>query len=91
MVNTIEKAMGEDIQSVTWMGADTKAQAIVKLHAITNRIGYPDKWRDYSTLKSYAATPLGNSQRANQHDLNAGSTKSASRWTSGTGRIRRCD
>ena len=69
MVGALEKALGEDIQSVAWMGADTKAQAIVKLSAITNRIGYPDKWRDYSTLQIVRGDALGNSQRANQNDL----------------------
>lgn len=69
MVAALEKALGEDIQSVSWMGADTKAQALVKLHAITNRIGYPDKWRDYSSLQIVRGDALGNSQRANQGDL----------------------
>lgn len=69
MVAALEKALGEDIQSVSWMGADTKAQAMVKLHAITNRIGYPDKWRDYSALQISRGDALGNSQRASQNDL----------------------
>jgi putative endopeptidase len=69
MVGSLEKALGEDIQSVSWMSADTKVQAIVKLHAITNRIGYPDKWRDYSTLQILRGDALGNSQRASQNDL----------------------
>jgi putative endopeptidase len=69
MVGALEKALGEDIQSVAWMGPDTKAQALVKLHAITNRIGYPDKWRDYSTLQIERGDALGNSQRASQNDL----------------------
>jgi len=68
MVGALEKALGEDIKSLSWMGADTKAQALVKLQAITNRIGYPDKWRDYSTLQIVPGDALGNSQRANQHD-----------------------
>jgi putative endopeptidase len=41
----------------------------VKLQAITNRIGYPDKWRDYSALQIVRGDALGNSQRANQNDL----------------------
>jgi putative endopeptidase len=69
MVGALEKALGEDIENVPWMGADTKAQAVVKLHAITNRIGYPDKWRDYSALQIARGDALGNSQRANQNDL----------------------
>ncbi|MGB6385607.1 MAG: M13 family metallopeptidase [Terriglobales bacterium] len=69
MVGALEKALGEDIKSVAWMGADTKAQALVKLQAITNRIGYPDKWRDYSSLQIVRGDALGNSKRANQSDL----------------------
>lgn len=69
MVGALEKALGEDIKSVPWMGSDTKAQALVKLQAITNRIGYPDKWRDYSTLQIVRGDALGNSKRANKSDL----------------------
>jgi putative endopeptidase len=69
MVGALEKALGEDIKSVTWMGPDTKAQALAKLQAITNRIGYPDKWRDYSSLQIVRGDALGNSIRANQSDL----------------------
>ena len=50
MVNAIEKAMGQDFQSLPWMTDPTKKQAQVKLDAIRNNIGYPDKWRDYSTV-----------------------------------------
>ena len=74
MVDALEKALGDDIQNLPWMGAETKKQAIVKLHAITNRIGYPDKWRDYTPLKIVRGDALGNSLRSNefafQHDLN---------------------
>jgi endothelin-converting enzyme/putative endopeptidase len=69
MVNALEKALGQDIQSVPWMSPDTKAQALIKLKAITNRIGYPDTWRDYSALQIVRGDALGNSQRANQNDL----------------------
>jgi putative endopeptidase len=69
MVSAIEKALGEDIKGLSWMGEDTKVQALVKLQAITNRIGYPDKWRDYSTLQIIRGDALGNEQRANQFDL----------------------
>ena len=69
MVGALEKALGEDIKGLPWMGADTKAQAVVKLQAITNRIGYPNKWRDYSTLQIVRGDALGNSRRANQCDV----------------------
>jgi len=69
MVGALEKALGADIKNLPWMGEDTKAQALVKLQAITNRIGYTDKWRDYSTLQIVRGDAFGNSQRANQNDL----------------------
>ncbi len=50
MVRQIETAMEEDINGLGWMSADTKQQALVKLHAVTNKIGYPERWRDYSTV-----------------------------------------
>ena len=69
MVNALEKALASDIDGISWMGADTKKQAHVKLEAIANRIGYPDKWRDYSSLKIIRGDALGNSQRANEFDF----------------------
>jgi putative endopeptidase len=69
MVDALEKALAEDIKTLPWMGAETKTQALVKLHAITNRIGYTDKWRDYSKLEIVRGDALGNSQRANQNDF----------------------
>ena len=50
LVTALEKAMGEDIQSLDWMSAETKKAAIAKLNAITNNVGYPQKWRDYSKI-----------------------------------------
>jgi endothelin-converting enzyme/putative endopeptidase len=50
MVQQIEQAMDEDIRSLDWMSEATKQEALVKLHAVTNKIGYPEKWRDYSTV-----------------------------------------
>jgi putative endopeptidase len=65
MVEALEKSLSGDIQDLPWMGADTKKQALIKLQAITNRIGYPNKWRDYSTLNIVRGDALGNSQRSN--------------------------
>jgi putative endopeptidase len=65
MVEALEKSLTQDIQDLPWMGADTKKQALVKLQAITNRIGYPNKWRDYSTLNIVRGDAVGNSQRSN--------------------------
>ena len=64
LVHNVEKAMGEDFKSLEWMSDATKKQADVKLAAINNHIGYPDKWRDYSTVKIVRGDLLGNSIRA---------------------------
>jgi endothelin-converting enzyme/putative endopeptidase len=48
MTNQIEQAMARDIDALTWMSSGTKARAREKLHAVANKIGYPDQWRDYS-------------------------------------------
>ncbi len=69
MVQALEKALAEDIQTLDWMSPDTKKQALVKLAAISNRIGYPDKWRDYSSLKIVRGDAVGNSLRANEFEL----------------------
>ena len=50
MVHSIEAALGDDIQSVTWMSPATKEQALVKLKAIDDKIGYPSHWRDFSSV-----------------------------------------
>jgi len=67
-VNRLEKALGEDIAKLEWMTPATKKKALEKLHAVTNKIGYPEKWRDYSTLKIVRDDALGNSFRAAEHE-----------------------
>ncbi len=64
MVQEIEAAMQSEIQALPWMGAATKEQALTKLHAIANKIGYPDSWRDYSSLEIVRGDEIGNSERA---------------------------
>jgi predicted metalloendopeptidase len=64
MVNALEAALSDDIQSLPWMTPETKKQAEVKLKAITNKIGYPDQWRDYSTVNIVRGDLLGDVQRA---------------------------
>ena len=63
LVKEIETAMEKDIQQLPWMGAATKEQALTKLHSIANKVGYPDKWRDYSALEIVRGDELGNSRR----------------------------
>jgi endothelin-converting enzyme/putative endopeptidase len=50
MTAQIEAAMAKSILNLTWMSDTTKAKAVVKLNSIVNKIGYPDRWRDYSAL-----------------------------------------
>ena len=50
LVENLRNALGKHIINLPWMSDDTKLQAIKKLNAITVKIGYPDKWKDYSTL-----------------------------------------
>ena len=74
MTRQIEKAMEADIQQLTWMAPETKKQAQAKLAGMANKIGYPDKWRDYSTLQIVRGDLLGNRNRAvifeSRRDLN---------------------
>jgi putative endopeptidase len=64
MVKQIEAAMQQDIESLPWMSAATKQQALDKLRAVGNKIGYPDKWRDYSSLAISRDDEMGNVLRA---------------------------
>ena len=60
--------MAIDINSLTWMSAETKKAALVKLQAVTNKIGYPDKWRDYSSISIAKDDYFGNWYRANEFE-----------------------
>ena len=51
LVAALKKALGDDIQALPWMSEDTKKQAEVKLDEFRQKIGYPDKWRDYSKFE----------------------------------------
>jgi endothelin-converting enzyme/putative endopeptidase len=51
MTEQIETAMGNEIKGLDWMSPETKAEALRKLHAIRNKIGYPEHWRDYTALE----------------------------------------
>jgi endothelin-converting enzyme/putative endopeptidase len=69
MVAALEKALGEDIVALDWMTPETKTQAEGKLGAIANKIGYPDAWRDYSTLKVERKGLVENFTRANAFEF----------------------
>ena len=69
LVHEIEKAMDSDLKQVAWMTPETKKQAFVKLEAVANKIGYPDRWRDYSSLEIVRGDALGNLDRARQFEF----------------------
>jgi endothelin-converting enzyme/putative endopeptidase len=64
MTREIEAAMEDDLKDLPWMGPETKQQALDKLHSIVNKIGYPDKWRDYSSLEIVRGDFAGNVRRS---------------------------
>jgi len=70
MVDALEKALHQDISTLPWMTEETRKQALVKLAAIRNKIGYPDQWRDYSKLKVVRGDLLGNVYRASDFESN---------------------
>jgi putative endopeptidase len=69
MVHELEDALHRDIESLPWMTEATKKQALIKLAAIQNKIGYPNKWRDYSSLIIVPGDAYGNSIRSNQFEV----------------------
>jgi len=69
MVNAIESAMKQDINQLTWMSDTTKKQAYVKLNTIVNNIGYPDQWRDYSSVTITSDDYSGNTARAGAFEV----------------------
>jgi len=69
MVKEIEDAMGQDIDSLSWMTLTTKQHALEKLHAVANKIAYPDKWRDYGALTIARDDDMGNVLRAREFEF----------------------
>jgi predicted metalloendopeptidase len=70
MVDALEKSLNQDIGELPWMTPETKKQALIKLAAIRNKIGYPDKWRDYGKLRVERDDLLGNVLRAGEFESN---------------------
>lgn len=74
LVHQLEAALGEDIKNLDWMSATTKQEALKKLSAFRDKIGYPEIWRDYSKLEVKRDDRLGNLQRVDvftdRRDLN---------------------
>jgi len=70
MVKEIETAMAQDINGLPWMSDATKPKALEKLHSVADKIGYPDKWRDYSKLEVVPGDWMANWFRAHQFEFN---------------------
>lgn len=72
LVKNVLAAMGDRIDRLDWMAPETKKAARAKLAAFTPKIGYPDRWRDYSNLRVTPGDAFGNMLRANNwaHDYN---------------------
>jgi endothelin-converting enzyme/putative endopeptidase len=68
MLGEVVTAMSADIETLDWMSAETKKRAQEKLAAVANKIGYPDKWIDYSTVEIVRGDALGNAKRAAAFD-----------------------
>ncbi|HET7632089.1 MAG TPA: M13 family metallopeptidase [Gemmatimonadaceae bacterium] len=69
IVNTLVSALHDRIEQLGWMSDSTKVQAVAKLDAYTKKIGYPDKWRDYTRLTVHPGEYLANVRAA--HEFNA--------------------
>ncbi len=63
MVQRIEAQMDKRVRNLDWMSPQTKEQALAKLHKMANKIGYPDKWRDYSSVRVARGDYFGNVER----------------------------
>jgi putative endopeptidase len=72
LVKNVVEAMGRRIDGLTWMAPETKTRARAKLANFTTKIGYPDRWQDYSALTIQPGDALGNAMRAAEwaHDDN---------------------
>jgi endothelin-converting enzyme/putative endopeptidase len=68
MTVQIETAMQHEIEGLDWMSPETKQEALRKLHAIRNKIGYPEQWRDYTKLEVKPNDYFGNALRASRFE-----------------------
>jgi putative endopeptidase len=69
LVRGLEASLGTDIQQLDWMSPETKKQAMGKLRAIEDNIGYPDRWRDYSSVTIVRGDALGDAYRSGEFEL----------------------
>jgi endothelin-converting enzyme/putative endopeptidase len=64
MIGSMAEAFEEDLRTLDWMSEETRQRALAKLKAMVNKVGYPDRWRDYSALRIERGDALGNAARA---------------------------
>jgi putative endopeptidase len=69
MVDALETALGNDIEQLEWMTPTTKKQAMVKLKKIEDKIGYPNRWRDYSSVQIVRGDYVGNAYRSSEFEM----------------------
>ncbi len=69
LVAAIEKQMATDIDSLKWMSDQTKQQALAKLKGVTNKIGYPNKWRDYSSVTVTDTNLVADDRNAREYEI----------------------
>lgn len=70
LVDNLQATYADHIQGLDWMSDSTKQKALVKLHAITKKIGYPDKWKDYSSVVISRDDALGNVRNCGKYEYN---------------------
>jgi putative endopeptidase len=69
MVNQLTSALRDDLKTLSWMGPATRKQALEKLSSFTRKIGYPDKWRDYSAFTVDRGSLVLNQMRGSQFEF----------------------
>ena len=69
IVKEVEAAFDGVIHDADWLSPDTRTLALAKLHAVTNRVGYPERWRDYSTLNTARDNWAANVFRSSEYEL----------------------
>jgi predicted metalloendopeptidase len=69
LVKEIEGEMAKEIKNADWMSPATKDQAMTKLHEVSNKIGYPEKWQDYASVKIVRGDAFGNARRTSAYAI----------------------
>ena len=70
LVNNLQQVFSERIKNLDWMSSETKERALEKLNAFIKKIGYPDKWKDYSSITIDKKDFIGNVKRVSQWSYN---------------------